>query len=172
MLKKLSFFSWLWDLNCLMVKRLWQIHHLTVSSISCFLEGVHFQYTVLLVRDFNMCKGCYMGIGEGRWRYMPCTWVEVSAWAADFITFRNPTHCLMLIPEDTSSPLQINFILHIKSLLRCELQLQTFPELQESFLGKCLTSNFDAVIWNLRGSPRPLGSWAEAYVWTVMPKAK
>lgn len=65
-------------------------------------------------QDSSMCVECCVGTGEGDWRNTPCTWVEVSAGPAELITSRNPAHCLMLVPEDTSSPLQLNFILLIK----------------------------------------------------------
>ena len=61
-----------------------------------------------------MGMDCCVGIGEGDWRNTPCTWAEVSAGAADLIAFRKPTHCLTLVPKDTSSPLQVNFILLVK----------------------------------------------------------
>lgn len=39
------------------------------------------------------------------------TWIEVSAVPTDLITFRNPTPCPTLAPEDTAGHLQITTII-------------------------------------------------------------
>lgn len=101
---------------------------------------------VLLGRDFNVYMDYWVSTEEGDRRHMTCAWFEVSARVDDLIILRNQ-HCLMLVPEDTSRPLHILASSCLqKSLLRWELQLQTFPGLQESFLDKCLTSSFDGVL--------------------------